>query len=106
MEPQSVVAVIILLSLVVVSILSSCIAGDGELDEGEYAGSSVSMTFPRHLPEVLLLERELSGGAIHVILEVAPPDEITATPRVSPETKPISISKPRFAISRMCWADG
>ena len=83
-KPQSVVAVIILLSLVVVSILSSCIAGDGELDEGGDTQQFSVNDIPETFTEVLLLERELSGGAIHVILEVAPPDEVTATPPTIP----------------------
>ena len=78
-KPHSVVSAIILLSLVVVSILSSCIAGDGELEEGGEQRFSVN-DIPETFAEVLLLERELSGGAIRVLLEVAPPDEVTATP--------------------------
>jgi uncharacterized protein involved in high-affinity Fe2+ transport len=77
---QSVVSAIILLSLVVVSILSSCIAGDGELEEESNTQRFSVNDIPETFEEVLLLERELSGGAIRVILEVAPPDEITATP--------------------------
>lgn len=77
---QSVVSAIILLSLGVVSILSSCIAGDGELDEGGNTQRFSVNDIPETFAEVLLLERELSGGAIRVILEVASPDEITATP--------------------------
>jgi uncharacterized protein involved in high-affinity Fe2+ transport len=77
---QSVVSAIILLSLVVVSVLSSCIAGDGELDEESNTQRFSVNDIPETFEEVLLLERELSGGAIRVILEVAPPDEITATP--------------------------
>ena len=81
---QSVVSAIILLSLVVVSILSSCIAGDGELDEGGNTQQFSVNDIPETFTEVLLLERELSGGAIRVILEVAPPDEVTATPPTIP----------------------
>jgi uncharacterized protein involved in high-affinity Fe2+ transport len=69
-----------LLAIVAASILSSC-AGDGELDDAETDTQTFSVNdIPSDFAEVLLLQQELAGGAIRVILEVAPPDRITASP--------------------------
>jgi uncharacterized protein involved in high-affinity Fe2+ transport len=69
-----------LLAIVAAGILSSC-AGDGELDDAGTDTQEFSVNdIPPAFEEVLLLEQELSGGAIRVILEVAQPDQITASP--------------------------
>ena len=73
------VAVCVLLALVVASLFSSC-AGDGPLDDDIGTQTFSVNDIPPAFGEVLLLQRELAGGAIRVVLEVAPPDQITASP--------------------------